>query len=259
MNPTNPFESQTSAQEQLKKSRARLQLAVIGGFGVCLVVASLMLLQGCKREEPVVEPTPVDTNAVAVLDTNLPSLDAHTNITLPPINFPAASSNSPVINTAVTPTVTDAPVVTGGSEYAVAKGDSFYTIAKKHGVSTKAIADANPGVDSKKLKVGQKLNVPTATASVKSAEVSAPHATSEGSYKVKSGDTLMKIAKAHGTTYKALKAANGLTTDRIKVGQKLTIPGKAVAAPAEPVVETAPAVAAPVVTLPPVVMPTPAK
>lgn len=46
------------------------------------------------------------------------------------------------------------------------------------------------------------------------------------SYKVKSGDSLEKIAKAHHTTIQALKEANGLTTDRIVVGKVLVIPEK---------------------------------
>ena len=43
-------------------------------------------------------------------------------------------------------------------------------------------------------------------------------------YVVKSGDTLTRIAKAHGTTVKAIKAANGLENDRIVVGAKLKMP-----------------------------------
>ena len=43
-------------------------------------------------------------------------------------------------------------------------------------------------------------------------------------YVVKSGDSLTRIAKAHGTTIRALKAANGLRNDRIVVGAKLKIP-----------------------------------
>jgi len=43
-------------------------------------------------------------------------------------------------------------------------------------------------------------------------------------YVVKSGDTLTRIAKVHGTTVKALKAANNLNNDRIVVGSKLKIP-----------------------------------
>ena len=45
-------------------------------------------------------------------------------------------------------------------------------------------------------------------------------------YTVRSGDTLMRIAKQHGVTVKALRSANSLRTDQIKVGQKLKIPAK---------------------------------
>ena len=43
-------------------------------------------------------------------------------------------------------------------------------------------------------------------------------------YVVKSGDTLSRIAKAHGTTVKAIETANGLSSDRILIGAKLKIP-----------------------------------
>jgi LysM repeat protein len=44
-------------------------------------------------------------------------------------------------------------------------------------------------------------------------------------YRVKRGDTLSGIAAQRGTTVAQLKAANGLTSDRILVGQVLVIPG----------------------------------
>lgn len=45
-------------------------------------------------------------------------------------------------------------------------------------------------------------------------------------YKVKSGDNLGKIAKKFHTTVKAIKAANGLSSDNIRAGQSLKIPVK---------------------------------
>ncbi|MCO6186146.1 peptidoglycan DD-metalloendopeptidase family protein [Rhizobium sp. L1K21] len=60
-----------------------------------------------------------------------------------------------------------------------------------------------------------------------------------GLYEVKSGDSLGRIAANHGTTINALRAANGLTSDNIRIGQKLKVPGSApaktetVAAPAQ--------------------------
>lgn len=43
-------------------------------------------------------------------------------------------------------------------------------------------------------------------------------------YRVKAGDTLEKIARAHKTTIRALKEINGLTKDQIGIGQTLKIP-----------------------------------
>lgn len=45
-------------------------------------------------------------------------------------------------------------------------------------------------------------------------------------YQVKSGDSLEKIALNHGTSIKAIKELNGLTGDRIRIGQKLKLPTK---------------------------------
>lgn len=47
-----------------------------------------------------------------------------------------------------------------------------------------------------------------------------------GTYTVKPGDSLARIAKATGTPIDALKAANGLTATTIRVGQVLKLPGK---------------------------------
>ena len=70
--------------------------------------------------------------------------------------------------------------------------------------------------------------------------------TGEEIYSVKSGDTLTKIAKAHGVTVKALESENDLSTTKIKVGQKLKIPASA--EPAAPAPAPEPAPVAPVAT-----------
>jgi nucleoid-associated protein YgaU len=43
-------------------------------------------------------------------------------------------------------------------------------------------------------------------------------------YSVIASDTLNGIAKRYGTTVKAIRAANGLSTDRLSIGQRLKIP-----------------------------------
>jgi len=50
--------------------------------------------------------------------------------------------------------------VAAGGQYVVEKGDMPVTIAKKLGIKTQELLDANPGLDPKKLQIGQKLNVP---------------------------------------------------------------------------------------------------
>lgn len=52
------------------------------------------------------------------------------------------------------------PVVAGPGEYVIKAQDSFAKIARAHGCSIADIQAVNPGVDSSKLKVGQKIKLP---------------------------------------------------------------------------------------------------
>ena len=45
----------------------------------------------------------------------------------------------------------------GPGEYAVAKGDTLGAIARKVGLSVKALQDLNPGVNPNKMQIGQRL------------------------------------------------------------------------------------------------------
>ncbi len=44
--------------------------------------------------------------------------------------------------------------------YTVKQGDAPYTIAKRNGISVNALMAANPGLDAKRLKLGQTINLP---------------------------------------------------------------------------------------------------
>ena len=63
-----------------------------------------------------------------------------------------------------------------------------------------------------------------ASAPVPSATPVVTPAPSQRTYVVQQGDTLNDIAQRFGTTADAIKAANGLTSDTINVGQVLIIP-----------------------------------
>jgi len=225
MNNPNPFLPIGSLLEQQSKRRSRMKIGVLCVLVVGIVGLTVMLIQGCKREqsEETNQP-PVDTNAV-VMDTNPPALMA---------------SNPPV----VAPPVAVQPPAPTGTEYVVVRGDTLGKIAKKNGVTLGALKDANPGVEPTKLKVGQKLNIPAGGTSAPGISTSADTGAGGGeTYVVKSGDSLTKIAKAHGTTVKAIKAENNLSSDHIKVGQKLKMPGSAAptAAPAPAAMPAMPA------------------
>jgi len=234
MNNPNPFVPKGSLLEQQTHRRSRLKLGVFCVLAVSVTGLVAMLIQGCKREQP---PTDlgVDTNAPVMTDTNTPTVD--TNVAaIPPMGMP--TNTAPV----VVPQPVVEPVVAPAGDYVVVKSDTLTTIAKAHHVTLKELQAANPGVDSKHLKIGQKLVIPASTAATTAAPTTGAVTADAGgdTYTVKSGDTLTTIAKKHSTTVKALQAANNLTTTKIKVGQKLKLPAAATAAPA-PVETTAPA------------------
>lgn len=210
-----------------------------------------LLMQGCGQSKEAAPPTET------VASNQPPAFVETTNAPVATSNVPVVAPTQPIVEPIVPPVVP-----AGVTEYAIAKGDRFSTIAKKFHVSAKAIAEANPGVDSAKLKIGQKIHIPAAAAPAAptAAGVAPVETTSVGgeqSYAVKSGDNLTKIATQHGVSVKALRAANALKTDSIKVGQKLKIPAKAASAPVTS--PAAPAEPAPASTTSPAPTPPPGR
>lgn len=125
------------------------------------------------------------------------------------------------------PLIADSGSSAAPQVYAVLPGDNFSTIAKKHHITVKAIVQANPNVDPRRLQVGQKLNLPanvTPVAPNVPDVGAAAAAANETIYSVKSGDTLYDIGKRYGVTVKELQRANGIVGSTIHVGQKLIIP-----------------------------------
>jgi LysM repeat protein len=116
-------------------------------------------------------------------------------------------------------------------EHTILSGEHFTSIAKKYRVSVRAIQEANPSLDSRRLRIGQKVKIPPVTVVAPSVGTDAvPLAVDE--YVIQRGDSLSAIAQRHSTTVKALRAANGLKTDLILAGKKLKLPaGSAFSSP----------------------------
>lgn len=110
--------------------------------------------------------------------------------------------------------------------YTVKSGDTLSKIAKKYGVSYKTIMSWN-GLKSTVIQKGQKLSVKGKSTSTIKKTTTVKTTTSKSTYTVKSGDTLSKIAKKYGVSYQTLMSWNGLKSTQIRVGQKLSVKGKA--------------------------------
>lgn len=104
--------------------------------------------------------------------------------------------------------------------YTVKSGDSLWAISRNNNVTVDQLKQWN-NLSTSTIYVNQKLSL------------LAPHSHETSStYTVKSGDTLWRIASAHGMTVTQLKSLNGLTSDVIVQGQTLLVAGSATPAPA---------------------------
>lgn len=233
-----------SLNESASKSKSNVRLFVFVVIAVHAIFFAGVLLQACKPKE---EPKPAQFGPSTPPPLDNPPPPAYTAlppggpppISLPPPPVAPAFPEPPVAPAPVVPApIAPAPTTTaadpnaGPKQHVIAKGDSFSALAKKYGVPASAITKANPDANPTKLKIGQKITIPAPTE--KGAAPTAPKTPgakteNAGEYTVKSGDSLGKIAKANKTTVKALRDANHLKTDQIKVGQKLKLPGAAAA------------------------------
>lgn len=131
-----------------------------------------------------------------------------------------------------------------GTSYTIRKGESLSAIAARNQMSWRELAAYNYITDPNKIRVGQVILIPskggsTPAAPVRTVTPPAAPAASGSTYVVQSGDSLSVIAQRNGTSVAALKSANGLSSDRLLVGQILKLPAGSGAAPAASVSETA--------------------
>lgn len=98
-------------------------------------------------------------------------------------------------------------------------------------MSWRALADYNRIADPNTIRAGQVILIPggnggsvRAPAAAAPSAPAAPAVAGTGTYVVRAGDNLSVIARRHNTTVRDLKAVNSLSTDTIRVGQRLKLP-----------------------------------
>lgn len=93
----------------------------------------------------------------------------------------------------------------------VREGNSVWSIARASGTDVNTVKQLNPGI-SNVLRIGQKLKVPANQLAKANANIN-PLLPSKNRvrYKVRSGDSLWRIANRFGTTVKALTRVNSLS------------------------------------------------
>jgi membrane-bound lytic murein transglycosylase D len=129
-------------------------------------------------------------------------------------------------------------------ELTVARGQTLAGIARTYRVSTRLIADANPGVRLGRLRPGSRLVIPTSFVPLIAEPATPPRRNSvavEASssttirYRVRSGESLWTIAQDYNTTVARLREINALTSaERLKAGQVIRVPAPVRAAEPEP-------------------------
>ena len=102
--------------------------------------------------------------------------------------------------------------------HVVQKGETYYAISKKYGITVDELLSYNNLKKDSVLKVGQKLNIPPKTTSSSSTR-------KYDTYTVQKGDTFYHIAQVNGITVDELLKLNDLSSSSVlKAGQKLKIP-----------------------------------
>ncbi|MET1032377.1 LysM peptidoglycan-binding domain-containing protein [Domibacillus tundrae] len=108
------------------------------------------------------------------------------------------------------------------SSYTVQSGDTLWSISQKTGTTVDQLKSSN-GLSSNMIYAGETIQT--------SGSGSTAAASSNGTYTVKAGDTLYKIATAQGISVDSLKSINGLSSNMIYPGDQLSTNGSA--APAQ--------------------------
>ena len=242
--------------------KAKLGFAI----GVNVAVACL-LMQGCKaprvtdnkygsdvktiEAQPIAQPVVVPTDDIKVADApKAPKAPAAAPAPVAVETAPVTVETAPVV-VETAPVVAPVAAPAGADDftiYTIKPGDMLSKISRRYNIRQKAILDLNPGLAPNKLYAGKKIKLPgkvdaaapaAAVVSVEAASVTAPKTVKAAKftgetkeYVVQRGDSLSIIAYRNGTNVRTLKEINGVSTDRVFIGQKLKVPAAKAAKPA---------------------------
>ena len=118
----------------------------------------------------------------------------------------------------------------GNGTYTVKAGDSLYRIAVNHNMSLQELKNLN-NLSSNLIMPGQVLKVSGQVSSSQpstntSQSSNQPQASGNGTYTVKAGDSLYRIAVNHNMSLQELKNLNNLSSNLIMPGQVLKVSGQ---------------------------------
>ena len=130
-------------------------------------------------------------------------------------NYTAANGEEMINQPAMDPISTTCP--NGSQSYRVQRGDSFYLIARKFGVSVRALMNANPTIAAGRLLVGDILCVPTGEGR------SCPIGSS--AYTVQPGQSVVDVMLASNVSLRALREYNeDIRLTALRPGDVLCVP-----------------------------------
>ena len=223
------------------------------------VIAMLLIQPGCRTKQPPTRTYSQERTSGGLIEAigqgSGSGLDSAFNagfddgrVTLESNDFSEFDEVDPI--TAVSPLsegVQTVPVLGPSFEiYTVQKGDNLWTIARRSNVPLNELYAANDLDMNSILRIGQQLQIPvessTAIINAPSADTYQPTSFNQGSteYMVKRGDSLSKIAIQFDTSVSAIRAANGLSSDLIRVGEKLVVPVSGSSISTSPAIPMAP-------------------
>ncbi|TPG64548.1 lytic transglycosylase domain-containing protein [Hymenobacter nivis] len=206
-------------QRQEAAQHAQARIAAIQAAALAKTTAALA---GRRSTEPVVVATvPIETATETLVAINEATLGGPAEAAEAPAHkprrAPAEAAARPRDNAAEVE-----PTPTATTSYVVRRGDNLTKLAEARGVSVAQLVAWNH-LDGETVETGQRLRFgPPAGAPAKAAP--ARLAAVPKTHRVQPGDTLYNISRRFNVSVAVLRRLNHLTSDDVKLGQKLLVP-----------------------------------